>query len=414
MPCPARALALGQEQREHLDRLAEAHVVGQAGAEAEAGQERQPRQTRAPGRDAARRRTPAACGSAASRRSSPLEQIPKPATSRPARPWAPRAPGAVQTETLAQHLADRRAPLAAPAREETQRRVHVLGAEAHPATPRLDQRHLERGERLQLLDVSVSSPIAIRHSNAHRPVEAEQAAALSHSARVDRRLQLDPQAAGATSGGTSTANPACSSAGAASCRKRYGAGDVQLDMRRRCLAQRRLELGPKRQRMAEAAEQTLLRVARASARGQTAARCAPRPLRPRRARSGPPWTEAGSPHASSPAPPRTRVARAWMRQATHGRPARPGHSAPHGHPARRGVPARRGHPPPPPPRPAVPGESRCGTSVGRRSGQPAPTSRQSARRARPTPTDRLPPPGRLPAPPARPGWASSPGPPGRG
>jgi hypothetical protein len=39
-----RLLALREQQRQQLHRLAEAHVVGQAGADAETRQERQPRE----------------------------------------------------------------------------------------------------------------------------------------------------------------------------------------------------------------------------------------------------------------------------------------------------------------------------------------------------------------------------------
>ena len=53
-PAPASRLSTGK-QREHLDRLAEAHVVGQAGAEAELAEEVEPAHARPAGTGAERR-----------------------------------------------------------------------------------------------------------------------------------------------------------------------------------------------------------------------------------------------------------------------------------------------------------------------------------------------------------------------
>ena len=149
---------------------------------------------------------------------------------------------------------------------------------------------------------------------------------------------------------------------------------VRTDAGRRGLVQRRLEVGPQRQRVPEPSEQPLLRVLERSGRARTGARCAPTPPRPPRARSGRPWPATGSRLATC-----FFEVRRWLsgcgRQLRQPPPRAPSPSRPRPHPV-------------------APTGSTSGTSAARCSSGPPPTARQAARRARRDPTGRRRPRGR--------------------
>ena len=270
-PALRRRLALGKQQGEQLNRLAQPHVVGQAGAEADARQERQP------GKAALLVGPQLAleCG----RRRNPLElavavgaqQAPEPARRIELdRQRVGGGLGIVQTQPGAQQVARRRPPALAPVLQEAQRRIDVVGPQGDPASPSLHERQLQRGQRPQLGERERRVADRDLPLIGAQAVQAEQPRRLLPLAR-GLHAQLHPQSlpppgwyeyrkASLLQRRSSLAQEAVSGVRA------------QLHLRRRNFPQRWLELRPEPQRVAEAAQQALLRVLEhAPQRGQTLA-----------------------------------------------------------------------------------------------------------------------------------------------
>ena len=157
-PVPDRAvrglLALAEQQRKHLHGLPKPHVISQTRSKPEARQEREPREPALlVGPQLADERTG---------RLHPLEpalavgaqHLPEPTLGVDLDLGRRRSAGArsraADPKPFAQQFARRCAAAHAPALEEAQCHLDVLGAQRDPASPRLDQRQLQLRQRLEL------------------------------------------------------------------------------------------------------------------------------------------------------------------------------------------------------------------------------------------------------------------------
>ncbi len=237
-----------EQQRQQLHRLAEAHVIRQAGAEAEAREERQPR------------KPPLLVGTKLPRKSGRsgnllqlaiairAEQLPQPP---PSLDLGNRqvGPGA-QAEALAEQLARRRLAPFGPALEERERRLDVLRAQHDPAPASHHQRQLQRRQLAQL--AQRERRIADRDLPLVRAQasEAEQPAALLELLeRLSLQLEAQPLA---PPRGREHAEPGLLQRRRGVAQKGNRGLRSQVETRRSGLAQRRLELGPQPHRMTKA------------------------------------------------------------------------------------------------------------------------------------------------------------------
>ena len=157
------------DQRQQLDRLAQAHVVGQDAAQAEARRGRTARTARAPGRAAASRRSPRARPSARSRRSA------CPDSRSPSQPSA-STPTSGTSGRRASPAASASAAVIVPglvALQELQRGLQVRLVQLDPLAAQPDQRDLEPGQLGQL--GRVERLVADRHvvPEVHQVAQAE-------------------------------------------------------------------------------------------------------------------------------------------------------------------------------------------------------------------------------------------------